>query len=143
MRHLLNRLLLLVATSLLSHRASSQAVLPLRAVVVRLDSGVIAHQTYICMDSTTYRQTRQTVNAVPGLRQRVALLEYDRQLLEQQVAAARREGRSAHADFTAATAQARQLEALPVRPPLLLDSRVYTSAGAGIVATFLYFLLHP
>ena len=136
-------LLLLCLCCLRPHPASSQAVAPLPPVVVRLDSGEVALRRYACLDTATYRAVRLAVAAVPGLRQRVALLEYDRQLLERQVADARREGRAAHADFTAATAQARQLEALPVRPPLLLDSRVYASAGAGMVLALLYCLLHP
>lgn len=134
---------LLVLLCLLFPRVSSaQAVAPLPAIVVRLDAGDVARQAYVCLDTATYRAVRLQVAAVPSLLQRVALLEYDRQLLESQLAGQRREGRAANADFDAAQAQARQLKAQPARPPLLLDSRVYASAGAGIVATLLYCFFH-
>lgn len=136
-------LLLLCVCPWLPRTSKAQALSPLRSIVVALDSGDVARRAYICLDSATYRVARQQLAAVPDLRQRVTLLTYDRQLLEQQLAAARREGLAAHADFTAATAQARQLEALPTRPPLLLDGRVYTSAGAGVLLALLYSLLHP
>ena len=140
-------LLLLAILCLPTHRASSQptgrALAPLRPVVVRLDSGAVAVRRYVCLDTATYRITRQQVAQLVPLRQRVALLDYDRQLLQQQLAGQRREGRAANADFDAAQASARQLEAVPRRPPLLLDARVYGSAGAGILAGLLYSLFHP
>ena len=126
-------LLLLAIICLSSHLANSQAIPQLSSIVVTLKRGETARQQYVCMDTATYRVTREQVAQVVPLRQRVALLEYDRQLLEKQVADGRQATQIANQDFDAAQAQARVLEAVPRRPLLLLDSRLYLGAAAGIV----------
>jgi len=124
---------LLCLSCLLSHPVSSQ-VAPLPPRVVTLDSGTVARRFYRCMDSTTYRQVRQQVAQLPGLRQRVQLLEYDRGLLQQSVAQQRAAGQQAGRDFGALAADTRALAAQPLARPLLLDPHTYQGAGAGVLA---------
>ena len=123
--------------------SSAQAVPELSPVVVRLDAGDVARQAYVAMDTTTYRLVRQQLAQVPSLRQRVALLEYDRTILSGQVAQQHGANTAAAADFGALSAEARALLLVKPRPPFLLDGRLYQGAGAGVVLALLYVLLRP
>ena len=122
--------------------ATSQ-VAPLRPLVVSLDSGQTIRRPLVGLDTAFYRAVRLKVD-------RVGLLEYGRTLDAAQVSQLQAELRrcrgqldGAGADFAALATVNTHLAALPTRPPLLLDTRLYAGAGAGVVLALLYSLLHP
>jgi len=140
---------------LLSRPAHSQAVAPLRPVVVQLAAGDVVHQPLVGLDTATYRHTRQYVAAACQLllvrADRIAQLERSGRLCDSLATAASAELRrqratvaSSEADFQKLAGQASQALATRPQPPLLLDSQTYKGAALGAVAVVLVklFIFH-
>ena len=154
MKHLLAACLLPLLC-LLTQPASSQAIAPPHPMVVRLETGDIARQPLIGLDTATYGGTRRYVAAAGQLllvrADRIAQLERSGRLADSvQVAYAAelrrcQAGRAAtEADYERMRAAARVALASPPRPPWLLDSHTYKGVGAGAVLAVLLkvFIFH-
>lgn len=138
-------LLLILSLLCLSTRpASSQAVAPLRPLVVTLDSGTVAARYYVAMDSATYRAVRTRVADADRA-------EYDQHLSELQVAQLRAElsrcrgaGDAGNKDFDVLARDTRALETAVPRPLLLLDGHFYKgiAVGAVLLEAFRIFIFH-
>lgn len=147
MKHLL-ALCLLPLLCLLTRPASSQPIAPLRPVVVHLETGDVARQPLIGLDTATYGGTRRYVAAAGQL----LLVRADR------IAQLERAGRVADSTTTAALTELRRYQATaatneaafkklatatnralgkPPAPPLLLDPHFYQGTLAGVVGAVL------
>lgn len=125
--------------------ANSQPLRPLRPLVVRLDSGTTIHRPLVGLDTAAYRSLRvSTALDQRQLAERAAQLTQLRAILRHDSLATLRtadELRSTRLDVQAANvALAKQQTltskalALPLRPPLLLDSHFWTGTGLGAAA---------
>ncbi|MGI4864198.1 MAG: hypothetical protein ACRYFZ_09775 [Janthinobacterium lividum] len=121
--------------------ANSQVV-PLRPHIVRLDSGSTAKRPLVGIDTATWRSIR-TSAAIDQqqLAERAAQLRQWRELHVHDSLATVQVARELHATrtdnaklstaFTQQADRANKALALPLRPPLLLDGRLYTGVATG------------
>ncbi len=137
-------LLTLYLLCLSTRPASSQAVVPLRPLIVTLDSGTVAARYYVAMDSATYRAVRARVADADRA-------EYDQQLRALQVAQLRAElsrcrgvGDAVNKSFDTLAHDTRALETGRPRPPLLLSPQFYKGivGGAVLVEALRLFFFH-
>lgn len=126
-------LLILSLLCLSTRPASSQAVAPLRPIIVTLDSGTVAARYYVAMDSATYRAVRARVADADRA-------EYGQHLSELQVAQLQAElrrcrgvGDAGNQSFDQLARDTRALETVKPRPPLLLDGHFYKGIAVGAV----------
>ena len=145
---LLRALYLLPLLCLLTRPASSQPIAPLRPVVVRLETGDVARQPLIGLDTATYGGTRRYVAAAGQLllvrADRIAQLERSGGLADSVQTAQADELRRCRAgqairdaDIKRLAEASHSLLAVRPRPPWLLDSHTYKGAGLGAAALLL------
>lgn len=141
----------------MSSPASSQPrpVAPLRPLVVRLDSGTIARRALVGIDTAAYRSMRvntaldqrQLAERAAQLKQLNALRRLDSistMRLADEAASTRRDNEQLHKALRKQEVISSKALALPLRPPLLLDSHTYIGAGAAAIflAALKLFILH-
>lgn len=141
----------------MSFPASSQPrpVAPLRPLVVRLDSGSMAKRALVGIDTAAYRSLR--VNTALDQRQLAERAAQIKQLndlrrldslstmrLADEAASTRRDNADLHKALRKQEAISSKALALPLRPPLLLDSHTYIGGGvtAILLAALKLFILH-
>ena len=151
------RVLILLCCFLLIHRTSASqslpspasdrpvyAPLPLRPLVVLLDSGQVIRRPLVGIDTTYYRAVRLKVA-------RADLLEYGRTLsllqvsqLQAELRRSRQQLLTSGKDFDALADINKQLAGLPLAKPLLVDPHTYIGVGIGAAAlvALKLFLLH-
>ena len=113
---------------------------PLRPLVVRLDSGSIARRPLVGLDTAAWRSMR--VNTALDQRQlaeraaQIVQLNALRRLdslstmrLADEAASTRRDNADLHQALRKQEARTKQVLALPLRPPLLLDSHTWLGTG--------------
>lgn len=135
---------LLLPLCLLTRPASSQPIAPLRPVVVRLETGDVARQPLIGLDTATYGGTRRYVTAAGQLllvrADRIAQLERSGRLADSVQATQADELRRCRAGQAATTADYEKMRAAATaglavrpRPPWLLDPRTWKAGAVGTV----------
>lgn len=142
------RVLFLLSCCLLCRLTSASQSLPTptydRPSIVLLDSGQTVHRVLVGVDTTMYRAIRLKVA-------RVDLLEYSRTLSQMQVGQLSAELRRSRAelvtsgkDLDALADINKQLAALPLAKPLIIDPHTFIGVGVGaaLVIALKLFLLH-
>lgn len=142
------RVLFLLSCCLLIRLTSASQSLPAptsdRPSIVLLDSGQTVHRVLVGVDTTIYRAIRLKVA-------RVDLLEYSRTLsllqvgqLQAELRRSRAELLSSGKDLDALADINKQLAALPLAKPLLIDPHTFVGVGVGValVIALKLFILH-
>lgn len=141
MRQLLLLCCHLLLAGKLPANAQASAAEPTAPVVVRLDSGDVARQRYVCVDTTTYAKLQTAMQAGRTLLAQQALDAYDRQLADKQLrlteaelARCRGQKAAGNTEFNTLATQADNVfRQVQIRPPLLLDGRLYRGMLTGVV----------
>lgn len=121
---------------------------PLRPLVVRLDSGTTTKRALVGLDTAAYRSLqvntaldqRQLAERAQRLAQLRALMRHDSVATMRQadeLRSTRQDNASLHAALLKQEALTSKTLALPLRPPLLLDSHTLIGGGLGAAALVL------
>jgi hypothetical protein len=122
--------------------------------IIQLVPGDVVRKPMVGIDTTTYSAIRAYQEASTSLldlrANRITTLEHELTVAESASAVVvdelkqcRADNLKADAKYAKMTAHAEKALALPVRPPLLLDSRVYLGGGVGLLlGLFVGFIAH-